>query len=241
MKQTKYVMSGGLAFSEEKDMEKLRQFSLNGWHVSDFSFMGYTLEKGESSDYIYSIDYRSLNDEEREEYFGFFSASGWTHVTSERDMHLFRAAPGTKPIYSDRETKAEKHHYLGNSMKWTAISFVFITTFAWLGTFFSSGSIQVVLAIIATIFTAITIPMSWTVTATYRNKWETEGKKRLATIAKMIPSLFLILVVVIIIFVVNDFLSVISIIISMAIGGIVLPVVIFIIMSVKHKVGRKST
>lgn len=36
MKQTKYMMSGGLAFSEEKDMEKLRRYSLKGWHVRDF-------------------------------------------------------------------------------------------------------------------------------------------------------------------------------------------------------------
>lgn len=72
MKQTKYIMSGGLAFSEDKDMEKLRQFSLKGWHVSDFKFMGYTLKKGESFDYIYSVDYRSLNEDEVEEYLDFF-------------------------------------------------------------------------------------------------------------------------------------------------------------------------
>ncbi|MFD1852244.1 hypothetical protein [Oceanobacillus bengalensis] len=46
MRQTQYIMSGGLAFSEDKDMEKLRRYSLDGWHVSDFKFMGYTLEKG---------------------------------------------------------------------------------------------------------------------------------------------------------------------------------------------------
>ena len=64
MRQTKYIMSGGLAFSEDKDMEKLRRYSLKGWHVSDFKLMGYTLEKGESSDYIYSVDYRSLKENE---------------------------------------------------------------------------------------------------------------------------------------------------------------------------------
>ena len=83
MKQTKYITSGGLAFSEDNDMEKLRRFSLKGWHVSDFKFMGYTLEKGEISDYIYSIDYRSLKEDEEEEYFDFFSSSGWSHIASE--------------------------------------------------------------------------------------------------------------------------------------------------------------
>ncbi len=53
-------------------MEKLRRLSLKGWHVCDFKFMGYILEKGESSDYIYCIDYRSLEDGEEEEYFDLF-------------------------------------------------------------------------------------------------------------------------------------------------------------------------
>ena len=104
MSQTKYITSGGLAFSENKDMEKLRRYSLKGWHVSDFKFMGYTLEKGVSSDYVYSVDYRSLKAEEEEEYFDFFSSAGWSHVASEADIHLFRAIPGTKPIYTDRHT-----------------------------------------------------------------------------------------------------------------------------------------
>ncbi|WP_353626051.1 DUF2812 domain-containing protein [Bacillus sp. JCM 19041] len=72
MRQTKYKMSGGLAFSEDKDMEKLRKLSLKGWHVSNFKFMGYKLEKGQSADYIYSIDYRTLTEEEKEEYLDFF-------------------------------------------------------------------------------------------------------------------------------------------------------------------------
>lgn len=72
MRQTKYISSGGLAFSEDKDMEKLRRFSLKGSHVSHFSLMGYTLEKGESCDYIYSIDYRSLKEDDAEEYYELF-------------------------------------------------------------------------------------------------------------------------------------------------------------------------
>ena len=127
MRQTKYITSGGLAFSEDKDMEKLRRFSLKGWHVSGFKFMGYTLEKGESSDYIYSVDYRSLKENEEEEYFDFFSSSGWSHIASEADIHLFRAQPGTKPIYTDRDTTVEKYKNSSDSMKKLAIPFVLIT------------------------------------------------------------------------------------------------------------------
>ncbi|GGN54278.1 MULTISPECIES: DUF2812 domain-containing protein [Oceanobacillus] len=104
MSKTKYITSGGLAFSEYEDMDKLRRYSLKGWHVSDFSFMGYTLEKGENKDYIYTIDYRSLHADEQDEYFDFFFNSGWSHVSSSADIHLFRARPGTKPIYTDPDT-----------------------------------------------------------------------------------------------------------------------------------------
>nr|WP_222115737.1 DUF2812 domain-containing protein [Virgibacillus sp. SK37] len=88
MKETKYITSGGLAFSEDQDMEKLRQYSLKGWHVSDFKFMGYTLEKGESSDYIYNIDYRSLKDGEEEEYFGFFHPLDG-HMLLQKEMFIY--------------------------------------------------------------------------------------------------------------------------------------------------------
>ena len=77
------MMSGGTAFSEEKDMKKLRQLSLKGWHVSGFKFMGYILEKGEKLDYIYNLDYRLLEEGEEEEYFNLFSSSGWSNVASE--------------------------------------------------------------------------------------------------------------------------------------------------------------
>lgn len=82
MSQTKFIMSSGLAFSEEKDMDRLRRQSLKGWHVDSFQFMGYSLKKGESKDYIYSLDYRTLASAEENEYFEFFSSAGWSHVAS---------------------------------------------------------------------------------------------------------------------------------------------------------------
>lgn len=54
MNQIKYITSGGLAFSENKDMEKLRRYSLKGRHVFDFSFMGYSLERGKKP-IIYTV------------------------------------------------------------------------------------------------------------------------------------------------------------------------------------------
>ncbi|WHY77260.1 DUF2812 domain-containing protein [Neobacillus sp. WH10] len=237
MRQTKYVMSGGLAFSEDKDMEKLRRFSLKGWHVSDFKFMGYTLKKGESSDYIYSVDYRSLKEDEEEEYFDFFSTSGWSHIASEGDIHLFRAKPNTKPIYSDRDTSVEKYENLARSMNYFAIPFVLITVLAWVGAVISSGTLQSILFAIAVIFTAIAIPTAWTVIATYTNKWKVKEKKRLVNLIKTIPVLLFLIAVFILLYVDG---SAVNILISMIIGAIALPTAIWVIMSLYNKMGGKK-
>src|SRR5690625_377928 len=174
MTQTKYITSGGLAFSEDKDMEKLRRFSLKGWHVSDFKFMGYTLEKGESSDYIYSVDYRWLKEGEEEEYFDFFSSSGWSHVTSEGNIHLFRARPGTKPIYTDRDTTVEKYENSSRLMKNMAIPLVLITEIVCVGVMIRSGTLKSILIVVATILIAFACSAAWTAITTYSNTWKVE-------------------------------------------------------------------
>ncbi|WP_428912160.1 DUF2812 domain-containing protein [Niallia sp. Krafla_26] len=238
MSKTKYITSGGLAFSEEKDMEKLHRFSLKGWHVSGFKFMGYTLEKGESSDYIYSIDYCSLKEDEKEEYVEFFSSSGWTHVDSEGDIHLFRAHSGTKPIYTDRETTVEKYKQSSSSMNKLAIPFVLITALLWLGTVMSSGTFKSILLVVAAIFSIFAIPTAWTIIATYRNKWEVEGRKGIVKVVKLIPFLLLIIAIIMLLFFYGTNNSV-GLLTSMIIGGIALPTAIWVVMSLYHKVGGK--
>lgn len=235
MRQTKYIMSGGLAFSEDKDMEKLRQFSLKGWHVSDFKFMGYTLKKGESSDYIYSVDYRSLKKDEEGEYFDFFLSSGWSHIASEGDIHLFRANPGTKPIYSDSDTSVEKYENLARSMNYFAIPFVLITVLAWVGAMISSGTLQSILFAIAVIFTVIAIPTVGTLIATYNNKWKVKGKRGLVHLLKTIPFLFFLIAITILLFVDRSASSV-YILAYMVIGAIAFPTAIWVIMSLYHKI-----
>ncbi|MEH7356908.1 DUF2812 domain-containing protein [Neobacillus drentensis] len=237
MRQTKYIMSGGLAFSEDKDMEKLRRFSLKGWHVSGFGFMGYTLKKGESSNYIYSVDYRSLKEDEEEEYFDFFSSSGWSHIASEGDIHLFRAQPNTKPIYSDRDTSVEKYENLARSMNYLAIPFVLLTVLAWVGAMISSGTLHSILHAIAIIFTIIAIPTAWTVIATYNNKWKVKEKIGLVKLLKTIPVLLFLIAVFILLYVDG---SAVNILASMVIGAIALPTAIWVIMSLYHKKGAKK-
>ncbi|MFK4470078.1 DUF2812 domain-containing protein [Bacillus sp. RC252] len=237
MRQTKYILSGGLAFSEDKDMEKLRRFSLKGWHVSDFKFMGYTLKKGESSDYIYSVDYRSLKEDEEEEYFDFFSSSGWSHIASEGDIHLFRAQPNTKPIYSDRDTSVEKYENSARSMNYFAIPFVLITVLAWVVAIISSGTLQSILFTIAVIFTIIAIPTAMTVIATYNNKWKVKEKNGLVNLLKTISVLIFLIAVFILLYVDG---SAINILASMIIGAIALPTAIWAIMSLYHKMGERK-
>lgn len=232
----KYITSGGLAFSEDKDMEKLRRFSLKGWHVSDFKFMGYTLEKGECSDYIYSVDYRSLKEDEEEEYYDFFASAGWSHITSEGDIHLFRAKPNTKPIYSDRDTSVEKYENLTSSLKRLAIPLALITALAWIGTMISSGILKSTLEVIAIIFTVIAVPITWTLLATYNNKWKIKEKIGLVKLLKMIPFLLCLIAVYIIVSVDGSAVYTLA---SMVIGAIVFPTTIWIIMSLYQKVGKK--
>jgi len=234
MKQKKYIMSGGLAFSEEKDMEKLRQFSLKGWHVSDFKFMGYTLQRGESSEYIYSVDYRSLKEDEKEEYFDFFSTSGWSHIASQGDIHLFRAHPGTKPIYSDRDTTVEKYENLNRSMKRLAIPFVLLTVLVWVGAMISTGTLNTILHVIAVILSVIAFPTAWTVIAIYNNKWKVKEKKGLVNLFKTIPFLLVLIAVFLLLFV-DGSASAIHLLAYMTIGAVIFPTAIWVIMSLYHK------
>lgn len=234
MRNLKYVMSSGLAFAEEKDMEKLRKYSLKGWHVRDFAFMGYKLEKGQSAEYIYSVDYRTLNENEAEEYFDFFHSSGWSHVASEGNIHLFRALPGTKPIYSDRETVVEKHHNLGSSMKWFTIVLTFIAALAWLGASISTGSLQTIFMIAAIILSLIAIPTFWTFLSVYNNKWKAEGKQGLYYLIKLLPFLLL-AVVLIFLFVVDHSSNPFLVLGCMIIGAVALPTAIWLLMSLYQK------
>lgn len=108
MKRTKYMMSKGLAFAEKGDLEKLSKKAKQGWHLKSLALAGYRLEKSVPEEIEYSIDYRLLREEEKEEYFEIFSLAGWEHVCSSYDMHIFKALPGTNPIYSDKESAVDK-------------------------------------------------------------------------------------------------------------------------------------
>lgn len=186
MSKKKYIMSGGLALSEQQDMEKLRKLSQKGWHVKKFSFLGYTLEQGKQEDYIYGIDYRTLNSDE-DEYFELFNSAGWSHIDSQANIHLFKAAPHTKPLYTDRETTVEKYKSSAKPLQLATVFLIPATIITWYLYEQVTGSLQTTLFILATILTVFAIPTAWTALTATGNKWQVENKNARFTVSKLIP------------------------------------------------------
>lgn len=114
--KNKYVMIGGFAFSENSDMEKLRDYAKKGWILEDISGLFYKLRKDKPQDIEYSLDYQ---DEATKEYFDLFLEAGWTLVVSTdcNSTHIFSAPVGTKPIYTERTSEMDKYSSVRNQMK----------------------------------------------------------------------------------------------------------------------------
>ncbi len=172
MGKTKYMMSNGLAFEEAKDLKKLRKMSLQGWNLKRFRFAGYELEKGEIEDVIYSIDYREFNPDDETEYFELFTMSGWRHVCSDHWMHIFKAQPGTMPIYSDRESSIDKITRQGKYVFLSLPVCLAISVILGLMMQFTSGSIQTGLYWMFVASLVITIPAIITSLAVLYHKWK---------------------------------------------------------------------
>jgi len=105
----RYLMSGGLAFTEQGDMNKLSRLAARGWLLESFAPLGYTLRKGSPAQLDYCVDYQSVPPHELDGYTELFEAGGWTRVCSLADIHIFSAKKGTEPIYSDRDTNRQKY------------------------------------------------------------------------------------------------------------------------------------
>ncbi|GAF11357.1 hypothetical protein JCM19046_2877 [Bacillus sp. JCM 19046] len=197
MTQVKHMMSGGLAFSEERDLKKLRQHSLKGWHVKDFRPGGYSLQKGESADYIYAFDYRLLATNERDEYLDLFTSAGWTPIASEAGIHLFRALPGTNPIHSDQESMVEKHESISRFMTALAYPVILLTIALWLGFLFAEGVLQTGLFYGALALTPLALPLTWTVLTLARNTAKAKGRSLFQLTTTVLPfALFLALIAI---------------------------------------------
>ncbi|EJS62801.1 DUF2812 domain-containing protein [Bacillus cereus] len=173
MEKTKYIMSNGIAFSEEKDLKKLRKHAAKGWIVKRFKRMGYELEKGVAEDVIFSLDIRELGENELEEYIEMFELAGWEYICSSHNMHLFKAKPGTKPIYTDKETKQEKINNLRKPVKITVAISMALFIVSYIVYSISSGLLSTIFETIFLFSLVITIPMLMTLIATYYHSLRT--------------------------------------------------------------------
>jgi hypothetical protein len=139
MKTVKYIYNGGLAFSEEKDMQRLRKYAKEGWLLESPAWMGfgYKLRKDKPSDLIYNLDYRIDADEE---YFTYFEEAGWKLVCSFGDqIHIFSAPAGTKPIYSDSSSLVDKYEQEKSKTGTYALPFLITTLIFFLASMFDTG------------------------------------------------------------------------------------------------------
>ncbi|VYU59101.1 DUF2812 domain-containing protein [Clostridium tertium] len=114
--KSKYIMISGLAFDEEGDMEKLKNYARQGWILEGITGgVFYKLKKDKPQEVIYSVDYQIGADEE---YFAMFKEAGWKLVTSVGDeIYIFMAQDGAKPIYSDCESEVNKYINMRNKTK----------------------------------------------------------------------------------------------------------------------------
>lgn len=114
--ESKYVMISGFAFSEESDMEKLKNYASQGWILEDIvGGFFYKLKKHKPQHIVYTLDYQMEADEE---YFTLFKEAGWELVISIGDqMHIFSAPAGTKPIYSDSQSEIDKYTSIRNGTR----------------------------------------------------------------------------------------------------------------------------
>ena len=122
-KNIKYVPSGGLLLSEEKDMKRLSKLAKEGWILESFEKLSYKLRKGEPEDAIYCVDYNEDKDD-LEEYLSLFENSEWKYVCSFDGYYFFKAPKGTKPIYTDKETLSLKYEKQYKLMKQAVIGTV---------------------------------------------------------------------------------------------------------------------
>jgi hypothetical protein len=114
--KSKYVMISGFAFTEEGDMEKLKNYARQGWILEDIvGGFFYKLRKDKPQNIVYSLDYQSDTDGE---YFTIFKEAGWELVISiNNQMHIFLAQAGTKPIYSDSKSEIDKYTRVRNQTR----------------------------------------------------------------------------------------------------------------------------
>lgn len=97
----KRKLGHGLAFSPEKDMELFRAMAKKGYHLCGLGGMTYKFKKDEPKDYVFS--YTAVNNPD-DDYVAYFTDAGWEPVILQPGLQIYKALPGTAPIYTETET-----------------------------------------------------------------------------------------------------------------------------------------
>lgn len=176
-KNIKYVPSGGLVLSEEKDMKKLGKLAKEGWILESFEKLSYKLRKGEPEDVIYCVDYNE-DKADIDSYLELFENSEWKYVCSFEAYHFFKAKTGTQPIYTDRNSLSLKYENLYNLIKKSIIYILVLVVLSIVGAHFAekltynSGileTLELILYMAAGGGIGITIPLLICAVKAYKN------------------------------------------------------------------------
>ena len=112
MMKHKYKYGNGLAYYEGKDVAMLEEMAAKGYAFVKVNGLGfYKFRKAQPEECMYSIDFADVSKKNKDfqQYVEIFEAGGWEYVTSMENIHYFKAPKGTKPIYTDGGSMAEKY------------------------------------------------------------------------------------------------------------------------------------
>lgn len=104
---TTTTMSSGLAFEPEKDLATFAEMAAQGKRLTGIAHLGHgwRFVEGAPEDVVFDLAYELDPDAD---YLECFRASGWSHVLTAGDAHIFKAAPGTAPVHTDAESRREE-------------------------------------------------------------------------------------------------------------------------------------
>jgi hypothetical protein len=115
VEETVHKLKWFWAWQDEKEEAWLRTMSQRGYHlVSVRPFGSYSFNPGDSTDYVYRLDYQ-INKKDMRNYLQLFHDAGWEHIGEMSGWQYFRkeAMPGESPeIHTDVESKVAKYKRL---------------------------------------------------------------------------------------------------------------------------------
>jgi uncharacterized membrane protein YuzA (DUF378 family) len=97
-------------WQEEKELTWLSTMSQDGWHLKKKGYSTYWFEKGEKTEYIYTIDYKPTTDKDIDEYKAIYNDAGWEFIDGYAGWQYFKILKSSKPnnIYCDVQSKKRR-------------------------------------------------------------------------------------------------------------------------------------